>query len=188
MKTAVIVIPEHFADWEYSLLAPILHSYAPGYQVRYASTDTRAKTSMGNLRAIPDLALADIPADSAALILIGAQNSWRTLAATDRTTLAERCRAQKNAGRILAGICDGAWFLAANGILNDCRHTGNSPQDLAQEPAYNNAANYHPTRREAVSDGNIITASGMAAHDFSRAILLALGDIPADVLAYLDTP
>lgn len=53
------------------------------------------------------------------------------------------------------------------------------------EAAYHNAAQYQESQREVVRDANLITASTMAAPAFSRAILEALGDIPAEVLAYL---
>jgi len=123
MKNITIVIPDHFADWEYSLIAPVLHSYTTNYRVRYAAADLGNKTSMGALRVIPDLTFADIPAENAALILIGGQD-WRELNPADRATLAAHCHQQKTDGKLLAGICDGAWFLAANGLLNDRRHTG----------------------------------------------------------------
>lgn len=78
MKNITIVIPDHFADWEYSLIAPVLHSYTTNYHVRYAAADLDHKTLMGALRVIPDLTFADIPAENAALILIGGQD-WRKL-------------------------------------------------------------------------------------------------------------
>ena len=171
MKNITIVIPDHFADWEFSLIAPVLHSYTTNYYVRYAAADLDHKTSMGALRVIPDLTFADIPVENSALILIGGQD-WRKLNPADRANL-------------LAGICDGAWFLAANGLLNDRCHTGNDLEAYRAEAAYHNAAQYQESQREAVRDANLITASAMAAPAFSRAILEALGDIPAEVLAYL---
>ena len=184
MKNITIVIPDHFADWEYSLIAPVLHSYTTNYRVRYAAADLGNKTSMGALRVIPDLTFADIPAENAALILIGGQD-WRELNPADRATLAAHCERQKTDGNLLAAICDGAWFLAANGLLNDRRHTGNHLDAYRAEAAYHNAAQYQDSQREAVRDTNLITAGAMAAPAFSRAVLEALGDIPAEVLAYL---
>ena len=174
MKNITIVIPDHFADWEYSLIAPVLHSYTTNYRVRYAAADLGNKTSMGALRVIPDLTFADIPAENAALILIGGQD-WRELNSADRATLAAHCHQQKTDGNL----------LAANGLLNDRRHTGNHLDAYRAEAAYHNAAQYQDSQREAVRDTNLITAGAMAAPAFSRAVLEALGDIPAEVLAYL---
>ena len=56
MKTIAVIILEQFADWEVALLAPVLQQYV-GYSVRYASLDKREKTSMGNLRVLPDFTL-----------------------------------------------------------------------------------------------------------------------------------
>ena len=58
MKNITIVIPDRFADWEYSLIAPVLHSFTTNYRVRYAAADLNHKTSMGALRVIPDLTFA----------------------------------------------------------------------------------------------------------------------------------
>ena len=88
----------------------------------------------------------------------------------------------KQQGKIVGGICDGAYFLAANGLLNDCRHTANSLPDIADLPEYTNRQAYVETKREAVRDGNIITANGTAFAAFAVQVLSALGDISEEIV------
>lgn len=181
MKTVAIIILEQFADWESTFLTPVLQQFA-GYTVRYVSTDRNPKTSMGNLRVQPDLTLDELPPDTAALILNGATQSWRDLSDENRLKIADLVRTFKQQGKIVCGICEGTYFLAANGLLNDCRHTANSLAAIADLPEYTNRQAYVETKREAVRDGNVITANGTAFVDFALQILSALGDIPEDII------
>ncbi|MDD2182278.1 DJ-1/PfpI family protein [Kingella sp. SNUBH-2017] len=182
MKTVAIILLEQFADWEAALLAPALQQFA-GYTVCYVSTDRNPKTSMGNLRVQPDLTLDEPLPDAAALILIGATQSWRDLSDENRLKIAKLAHAFKQQGRIVGGICDGAYFLADNGLLNDCRHTANSLSEIADLPGYTNRQAYVETKREAVRDGSVITANAMAFADFAIQILSALGDVSEDLIA-----
>ena len=141
MKTVAVIILEQFADWESTLLTPVLQQFA-GYTVRYVSTDRNPKTSMGNLRVQPDLTLDELPPDTAALILNGATQSWRDLSDENRLKIADLVRTFKQQGRIVGGICEGTYFLAANGLLNDCRHTANSLAAIADLPEYTNRQAY----------------------------------------------
>lgn len=181
MKTVVVIILERFADWEVALLAPALQQFTD-YTVCYASIDKEVKTSMGNLQVQPDVAIDEIPAESAALVLVGAADSWRSLSEHDRKKIADLVRAFKQQNKVIGGICDGAYFLAANGLLNDCRHTANSLADIADLSAYTNRQHYIETKREAVYDGNIVTANATAFADFTIQMLCALDDVPESMI------
>ena len=182
MKTIAVIILEQFADWEVALLAPVLQQYV-GYSVRYASLDKREKTSMGNLRVLPDFTLDEIPADAAALILVGANQSWRGLSAANCEKIVKIVRRFKQQDKTVGGICDATYFLAANGLLNDCLHTANSLNAIPDLPGYGNRQNYVETKREAVRDGKMVTANGTAFADFAIQMLYALGDVHEDVIA-----
>ena len=139
--------------------------------------------SKGNLRVQPDLTLDELPSDTAALVLNGAIQSWRGLSDENRLKIADLVRKFKQQGRIVGGICEGTYLLAANGLLNDCRHTANSLAAIADLPEYTNRQAYVETKREAMRDGNVITANGTAFVDFAIQILSALSDIPEDLIA-----
>ena len=82
MKKIIFVILDKFANWELAYLSAALGNEQLGttqYTVLYASTDKEAKTSIGNLKALPDLSIWEIPEDISALVFIGAEGSWRNL-------------------------------------------------------------------------------------------------------------
>ena len=182
MKTLVIVILVGFADWEASLLAPALR-YFTDYSILYASTDKNEKVSFGALRAKPDLTIDEISPDAAAIVLIGARNSWRELPSENASKIANLIEEFKQQGKVVGGICDGAYFLAAAGALNDCHHTANSLADIVNLPKYKNKHAFIQTSREAVVDGKMITANGNAFIDFTIQMLRALGDIDEAIIA-----
>lgn len=167
---------------KFALLAPVLQHFVKGYCVHYASVDKNVKTSIGNLRVTPDLALHEIPPNAAALVLVGATESWRSLSAANSEQIVGWVRQFKQTGRVVGAICDGTYFLAANGLLNDCKHTANSLDAIRNLPAYANSQQYVETRREAVRDGAVVTANATAFADFAIHMLHALGDVPETVI------
>ena len=56
MRNIVFIILDKFADWESAFLAAALNNRAitENYTVSYASTDKKIKTSIGNLKVLPD--------------------------------------------------------------------------------------------------------------------------------------
>ncbi|MDE6070549.1 MAG: DJ-1/PfpI family protein, partial [Alistipes sp.] len=87
-------------------------------------------------------------------------------------------------GAVVGAICNAASFLAAHGFLNDVRHTGNTVEMLQKwgGDRYTGAARYE--ERQAIRDGNIVTANGSGYLEFTRECLLALGaDTPEAIAA-----
>lgn len=171
MRKVVFIILDTFADWEYGPLAAELASPDEGetFDVLFASDTKEPKTSLGNLKAMPDLTLDEIPRDADALILIGG-NRWR---APYAQAVAPIAKGFLEAGKVVGVICDAARFLGANGLLENHNHTVNQPEELAEEPAYNNARGYQA--QDVVRDGNLVTANGTQPIRFAREVLLALG-------------
>jgi putative intracellular protease/amidase len=74
----------------------------------------------------------------------------------------------------IAAICGATLFLADIGFLDNIRHTSNAREYLqTMSYAYKGSNLYQEVR--AVSDDNIITASGIAPIEFAREIFLKLG-------------
>lgn len=172
MDKIVFIILDKFADWEPAFVASWLQSeLTPGrYEVLFASTDKAPKRSIGHMNVLPDLTLDEIPDDAKALILIGADGSWRKQAYPQIVALAKRF---KQEGKVFGAICDAARFAGANGLLNDVHHTLNNPEAMLEEAAYTNAAGF--AAQDAVRDENVVTANGNAPVAFAAEIARALG-------------
>ena len=179
----VFVLLDAFADWEYGPLAAVLANpdvESQTYDVLYASDTLDLKKSIGGLRVQPDITFDQIPQDAVGIVLIGG-DSWRTPQAQAVVPHAQRFLRE---GKLVAGICDAARFLGANGLLNDHLHTLNFPGDTQDEPLYTNAAGYR--REEAVRDRNVVTANGNAPYVFGREVLLSLGTPPEEALQWYE--
>lgn len=172
MDKVILVILDKFADWEPAYVASWLQNeLAPGkYEVLFASADKAPKRSIGHMNVLPDLTLDEIPDDARALILIGADGSWRKQAYPQIAALAVRF---KREGKVFAAICDAARFAGVNGLLNDVSHTLNNPEDMQGVAAYTNAAGF--VAQDAVRDGNVVTANGNAPAAFAAEVARALG-------------
>jgi putative intracellular protease/amidase len=77
-------------------------------------------------------------------------------------------------GVIVAAICGATLAMAAAGLLNSRKHTSNDGGYLKEcFPAYSGGHLY--VESPVVADGNLITATGLAALEFSREVFLKSG-------------
>lgn len=168
------------ADWEPSFAVAGINNpdfqLAPArYCVRTVSIERKPATSIGGVRIEPDLALSEIsPTESAMLILPGGK-AWESGANPEAI---EKARDFLAAAKPIAAICAATLALAHAGLLDDRRHTSNAPEYLASS-GYRGGSLY--VEAPAITDGNLITASGIAPVDFAYAIfkLLNLYSEPA---------
>jgi len=122
-------------------------------------------TTMGGLRITPDVAVDQVqPADSAMLILPGA-DTWLT---GGNAVFAGKAREFLDAGVPVAAICGATAGLAAAGLLDDRGHTSNAAEFLAAT-GYGGGHRYSDA--PAVTDGDLVTASGTAPVEFAREVL-----------------
>jgi putative intracellular protease/amidase len=170
-KTVLFVLLEQYADWEGAYLAPGITYLGKGkYAVKTVSLTKDPIHSTGGFTVLPDYDISSAPKDFVGLVLIGG-NSWRDESAKGVMPLVNAA-VEHNA--VLAGICDGAGFLGANGILNDVEHTVNDVSDLKKWAGDSYAGEAKFIGQQAVRSGNIVTANGTAALEFSREVMLAL--------------
>ena len=190
MKKVVFIILDKFANWELAYLSAALGEKQLGtgqYSVLYASTDKEVKTSIGNLKALPDLSIGEIPEDISALIFIGAEGSWHNLSKEQTAQLVTLAQKVKANGKVLGAICASARFCAVNGLLNDVKHTTNTFDEIKDAPLYTNGENFVLTANEAVTDHKVVTAKGDSALHFAVSVLRALGDVPEENIQFFYT-
>ncbi|GAA5045076.1 type 1 glutamine amidotransferase family protein [Nocardia callitridis] len=165
-----MAVYDTLADWEVGAATahinqPDLHREPGAWQVRTVGLTTDPVTTMGGLRIVPDLALSDLrPAESAMLILPGA-DTWTT---GELAPFARTARAFLDARTPVAAICGATFGLAAEGLLDGRRHTSNAAEFLAAS-GYAGANDY--VAEPAVTDGDLVTASGVAPVAFAREVL-----------------
>ena len=179
MKNIVFVILDEFADWEAAFLSSGLNdkNITKNYITNFASIDKNLKKSMGNLKVLPDLTLKEIDEnDVDGLVLIGGR-TWRSQTEETNTKIVELVKKFKNdPNKVVGAICDAAYFLATNGLLNDRKHTVNSFDEIKDNLNYTNAKNF--VEMESVIDGNLVTAKRDSPIHFAKNVMMALGDIP----------
>ena len=126
------------------------------------------------------MCIRDRPDDCAALVLVGGM-SWRK---PEAEPVAGTVREALSRGLTVGAICNAVSFLAAHGLLNDRRHTGNTLAMLCEWGGehYTGEALYE--ERQAVRDGLLVTANGTRYLEFTRECLAALeADTPEAIAA-----
>jgi putative intracellular protease/amidase len=181
-RTVHVAVYDTLADWEVGYATAHINNgeyqREPGrYRVVTVGETGEPVTTMGGMRIVPDMVLADLrPADSAMLVLPGA-DTW------DRggiTAFVEAARAFLDAGVPVAAICGATRGLAAGGLLDDRPHTSNAPEYLAAT-GYAGAVHYRD--EPAVTDGDLITATSTRPVEFARAVFARLDLYEPEVLA-----
>ena len=176
--TIALYATDTMADWEYGYLIAGL-AMARGQdpdanRLIIASETGEAVTTMGGLRIIPDVSVADLPTLDA-LILPGA-DTWESGHDTVLTLAAELVAA----GKPIAAICGATYGLARTGLLDDRPHTSNAAEFLTQAIEYRGAEHYRDDR--AVSDGTVITAGGVNPLEFAKLVFERLNVFPQPVV------
>ncbi|MEG2243831.1 MAG: DJ-1/PfpI family protein, partial [Muribaculaceae bacterium] len=84
--------------------------------------------------------------------------------------------------KLVAGICNASVFLGMHGFLNEVNHTSNALEYIKAFAGTGYTGECHYIDSPAVRDGNIVTANGLSALEFSREILYALEAYPKKMI------
>jgi putative intracellular protease/amidase len=169
MTKIVTVLTDGFADWETSLLNAVARGFY-GTDTAYATLDGMPVVSMGGMKVTPDFALGDLDAAGYDALIVCGGGAWEQENPPDINAVLQKAAAD---GKVVAGICAGSYQLAKAGLLDAVAHTSNSRAEL-DKTSYRGAAHYRNTA-EAVGDGKIVTAAGVAPVSFMAKVMEALG-------------
>lgn len=174
-KEVIFVLLDKYADWEAAYVASMLNFGLDGsgetnYVVKTFALSAEPVTSIGGFRTLPDYTPETLPADYAALILVGGL-SWF---APEAEQIVPLVKAAMEREILVAGICNASVFLGTHGLLNDRPHTSNTLEYLEKYAGQTYAGSAHYVERQAVCGGNIVTANGTAALEFAREVMLWL--------------
>ncbi|GAA3436781.1 DJ-1/PfpI family protein [Kutzneria kofuensis] len=174
-ETVHVAVYEGLSDWEIGHTLANLRGgvgqASPGrFEVRTVGPTTDPVVTMGGLRVVPDMVLAELrPADSAMLVL-GGSTGWlagdavtEPFARTARAFLDAACRWRRSAAR---------WPGSRGRPADDRAHTGAAAEFLAST-GYAGGALYREA--DAVTDRDLITAGPTEPVPFAREIFARLG-------------
>jgi putative intracellular protease/amidase len=164
---------DSLSDWEAGYAVAGINS--PQFQrnpgssrIRTVALGKKPVMTMGGIHIIPDISLDMLsPKDSAMLILPGGI-AWDEGKNMETVEVADTFL---SSGIPVAAICGATAGLARGGLLDHRRHTSNAPEYLSATQ-YCGTAFYEDA--PAVTDDNMITASGIAAIDFAYHIFRRL--------------
>lgn len=182
--TVHLAIYDTLSDWEVGFVAAHINNGAwqrePGrYRVATVGETHEPVTSMGGLRITPDVALDELkPEDNAMLVLPGAE-TWLT---GGNGPFARKASELLHEDVPVAAICGATAGLASEGLLDSRHHTSDAAEFL-QATGYQGADLYRDDL--AVTDGNLVTATGIAPVEFAREIFALLDLYEPAVLASL---
>jgi putative intracellular protease/amidase len=179
-ETVHLYVLNTLADWEPGMAVARINNPAfqaqPGrYRVETVGLTRNPVTTMGGVTILPDLTLEELRPQLSAMLILPGGDTWDQGQNIEAARKAQEFLA---AGVPVAAICGATSGLARVGVLDDRRHTSNSP-DYLQATGYQGAKLYQ--NEPAVTDGLLITASGVASLDFAYHILryLEVYDQPA---------
>lgn len=168
-STVHLFVFDGMADWEPAFAIASIHNprfqSRPGrYRIQTTARSLAPVTTMGGVRILPDVTIDEVcPAVSSMLILPGGE-LWE---AGGNLEALERAHVFVDAGVPVAAICAATLALARTGLLDDRLHTSNDAAYLAAS-GYRGHRYYRDV--PAITDGNLITGSGLAPLEFAREI------------------
>jgi putative intracellular protease/amidase len=183
-NTVYLYVFDTMSDWEIGYLTAELNTgryfkkeLVP-LKIVTVGNDLMPVTTMGGLKILPDIKLDDcIIVNTDALILPGG-DTWTDSIHQPILNFAEGCLKE---GLIVAAICGATMGLAQAGLLNSSWHTSNDLEYLKMICPTYTGENYYKME-SAVTDGKLITASGIAPLEFTVHVLKALDLFSSETL------
>jgi putative intracellular protease/amidase len=172
-KIAYFYVFDTMADWEAGYVIAELNSgryFKNGsakYAVKTIGINAEPIVTMGGVHILPDITVDEFRPDDAGLLILPGGTTWLE---PIHDPILEKAKECLHNGIPVAAICGATFGLARAGLLNDRCHTSNDLNYLMSVcPGYTGSAFYRP--EPSVSDGKLITASGVAPIEFTYQIL-----------------
>jgi len=170
MKKVYVLVFDGLADWEAPLALCEIRNSGKYEVVTVGFTDAPVVT-MAGLKLIPDIPLTAVSPDDAAMLILPGGELWEAGSPEGVGALLGEFQAR---GVPVAAICGATLEVARAGFTKGRRHTSSDKSYLAAlVPDYQDDGHY--TTELAVTDGTLITASGVGSVEFAREIIRYLG-------------
>ena len=170
-------LQDGWADWECGYVLAGLRRNL-GCEIVIASPDGEPVTSIGGIRTTPHAAFDAIEASpDAGYLLIGSDNWLEFDCKPTGKTLTRAFELDCPIGI----VCGATVFAARIGLFEDSGHTSNGFEFLREHAGDYPGSQHYVSSPSAISDRNLVTASGLAPLTFSREYLtLVKGETPFD--------
>lgn len=183
MKVYIYVL-NTLADWEISYLTAELNSgryldktKPPIELIKIGNTTEPIKT-MGGIIITPDESIDDIKFKKDDLLILPGADTWMQ---EENKKILDIVSGIIDKKVIIAAICGATVALANEGLLNNRNHTSNDIEFLKLFcPEYDGEKFY--MNQPAVTDDNLITASGIAPLEFSYEVLKRINVMKVETL------
>jgi len=170
MKAHVLIF-DGYADWELGHVLAELRRFGK-IEVVTVGFSNAAVTSMGGLRVLPGMSIAEIDIQDVLIFILPGGYIWE--GAYPRAEIEQLLHRLEKAQIPIAAICAATTVVSRSGLLKSRKHTSNSLAYLSKMvPEYSESTNYVDAL--ATRDQHIITASGLGSIEFTIEIFNELG-------------
>jgi len=166
---AYFLVFDGLADWELAHALCEINKSGK-FEIVSVGFSKEPVTTMGGLKLSPDITLDEVTPAEARILMLPGGDMWELDSHENLKTLLRRFHAENIP---IGAICGATLEIARAGLTRNIRHTSNSKDYLkAMVTDYGDADSY--VDELAVTDGNIITASGLGSVDFAREVIKEL--------------
>jgi putative intracellular protease/amidase len=181
---AYLYVLNTLADWEIAYITAELNSgryldktKPPIQLIKIGNTLEPIKT-MGGIIITPDESVDNIIFNEGDLLILPGADTWLE---KSNNKILDIVSDLINKKVIIAAICGATIALANKGLLDNRKHTSNDKEVLKMFcPGYNGEEFY--INKPAVTDGNLITATGLAPLEFAYEIFKTTGVMKPETL------
>ncbi len=172
------------ADWEISYLTAELNSgryldkTKPSVELIKIGNTTEPIKTMGGIIITPDESIDNIWFKEDDLLILPGADTWME---KENKKIIDIVSGIINEKVIIAAICGATVALANKGILNNRKHTSNDIEVLKMFCPEYTGENFY-LNQPAVTDDNLITASGITPLEFSYEVLKRINVMKAETL------
>ncbi|MCP1185979.1 type 1 glutamine amidotransferase family protein [Paenibacillus sp. 1781tsa1] len=175
-KNIYLYVFNTMSDWEVGYLTAELNSGRyfkkdiEPLQVVTVGVDKHPVTTMGGLNILPHISIDECTLKGNDVIILPGGNTWMD---TIHDPLLKKVTDAIEKGTVVAAICGATVRLAKIGLLDSIQHTSNDLEYLKMICPDYTGETYYQTE-PAVTDGNVVTASGIAPLEFTMHVLKKL--------------
>lgn len=166
---AYLLVFDGMADWEPAFAMCEINKQGKFDVVTVGFSDAPI-TTMGGLKVVPETTLNNVTSSEAGIFVLPGGDMWEQETHENLVRLLHQLHTENV---LIGALCGATLEIARAGLMRGTRHTSNSKEYLkAMVPEYADEEFYRDEL--AVTDNNMITASGLGTLEFAREVIKQL--------------